>query len=97
MITETSFITTMSHKITLLKHEAIDRLVSVVDDLPKYKKPLENLIINFTVEDMLCLMNTIYRDNEFKQSVYYIIYNQYFDEIEEFTHALLLKVPQKAV
>lgn len=89
MIAETSFITIatkMPHQMNLLRSEAIDRLDSVVDDLPKYKMCLENLIDNFTVEDMLRLINTIYRDNEFKTSEYYKLYNRYFDEIEELTH-----------
>lgn len=72
--------------IHLLKHETIDRLVSVVDDLPKYKQNLQDLIVNFTVDDVLCLMNTIYRDKEFKTSVYYRLYNDYFDEIEDLIH-----------
>ncbi len=92
MIAETSFIINApngpgpDHLIHLLKHEAIDRLDSVVDDLPKYKKNLEELIINFTIDDMLGLMNTIYRDNDFKTSVYYRLYDQYFDEIEDLIH-----------
>lgn len=72
--------------IHLLKHEAIDRLDSVVDDLPKYKKNLQDLITNFTVDDVLSLMNTIYRDKDFKSSVYYQLYNDYFDEIEDLIH-----------
>uniref|UniRef100_A0A6C0IJY2 Uncharacterized protein n=1 Tax=viral metagenome TaxID=1070528 RepID=A0A6C0IJY2_9ZZZZ len=75
--------------IKLLKHEAIDRLDSVVDDLPKYKKNLKELIANFTVDDMLYLINTIYRDTEFKSSLYYKIYNEYFDEIEELIHIMM--------
>jgi hypothetical protein len=84
MIAETSFI--MPNRICLLKNEAIDRLDSIVGDLPKYKKMLDNLIIHFTVDDMLQLMNTIYRDSDFKSSVYYGVYNEYFDEIEELIH-----------
>ena len=83
-IAETSFITMPS--IQMLKHEALDRLDSVIDDLPKYKPHFNELIINFKVEDMLALMNTIYRDNEFKSSLYYKKYNEYFDEIEELIH-----------
>ncbi len=71
---------------TMLKHEAIDRLDSVIYDLPKYRKNLEELILNFKVDDMLWLINTIYRDNDFKKSIYYGVYNEYFDEIEELTH-----------
>lgn len=86
MIAETSFITTFQKKIDtniVLKHEAIDRLASVVADLPKYKKQLESLIVNFTIDDMFLLINAIYRDREFKSSEYYRVYNKYFDEIEE--------------
>ena len=72
--------------IHLLKHEAIDRLYSVVDDLPKYKKKLEELIVNFAIDDVLWLINTIYRDNDFKSSIYYSVYDEYFDEIEELIH-----------
>jgi len=86
MIVETSFILKESYHIKLLKNEAIDRLASVVGDLPKYKQKLDDLIVNFTVDDMMDLINTIYRDQEFKCSVYYIIYNQYFDEIEDLIH-----------
>jgi len=87
-ITETIFIITpkIPDKIILLKNEAIDRLDSVVCELPKYKKNLDDLIINFTVDDMLHLMNMIDRDYEFKCSQYYIIYNNYFDEIEDLIH-----------
>ena len=83
MIAETSFIETMQKPIYLLKTEAIDRLDSIVDDLPKYKKNLEELIVNFTIDKMLFLINTIYRDKEFKSSIYYRRYSEYFDEIEE--------------
>ncbi len=88
-IAETIFITStpkIPDKIILLKNEAIDRLDSVVCELPKYKKNLDDLIINFTVDDMLHLMNMIDRDYEFKCSQYYIIYNNYFDEIEDLIH-----------
>ncbi len=88
MIAETSFITT--GPVQLLKNEAIDRLESVVNDLPKYKTKLENLIINFTIEEMLRLINIIYRDKEFKESVYYQRYSVYFDEIEDLIHIYIL-------
>ena len=92
MIAETNFIITDDFDpINMLKIEAIDRLQSVVYDLPKYKKKLEELIVNFTVDDMLCLINTIYRDKEFKLSLYYRLYNNYFDEIEELIYNLLIK------
>ena len=87
MIAETSFIINSGpDPIHLLKHEAIDRLDSIVDDLPKYKTVLANLIVNFTVDEMLTLMNTIHRDTEFKSSAYYHLYNQYMDEIEDLIH-----------
>jgi hypothetical protein len=76
----------MATTIQLLKHESIDRLDSVVKDLPKYKGNLADLILNFTVEEMLGLINTIHRDDEFKNSIYFRIYNEYFDEIEELIH-----------
>jgi hypothetical protein len=86
-IAETSFMTKqMDPTIQLLKNEAIDRLDSVVCDLPKYKKSLENLIANFAVDEMLQLINTIYRDKEFKSSLYYRRYSEYFDEIEDLIH-----------
>ena len=86
MIAETSFITndrTETNSILLLKNESIDRLDSIVRDLPKYKNKLEELIENFTVIEMLYLINIIYRDNEFKFLEYFKVYNKYFDEIEE--------------
>ena len=84
MIAETSFITQRpNHR---LKHEAIDRLDSIVDDLPKYKKKFEELIVNFTVDNVLWLINAIYRDKEFKSSIYYRRYSEYFDEIEDLIH-----------
>ena len=96
MIAETSFIENLPNGIlNMLKHEAIDRLDSVVDDLPKYRKALEKLIDNFTVEDMLSLMNTIYRDTEFKKSAYYKRYNRYFDEIEDLIHEYMWAVLKK--
>jgi hypothetical protein len=85
-IAETSFIINGPVTIHLLKNEAIDRLDSIVYDMPKYKKNLEALILNFRVDDMLCLINTIYRDREFKSSAYYGLYNDYFDEIEDLIH-----------
>ena len=94
MIKETSFITNVYNNIDtimILKNEAIDRLDSIVDGLPKYRKKLEELIANFTVDDLLYLMNTIYRDNDFKSSVYYKVYNQYFDEIEDLIYKYIYK------
>jgi len=92
MITETSFIMNNGaapNKILLLKNEAIDRLDSIVADLPKYKKNLEELIVNFTVDDMLWLMNNIYRDTDFKELTHYFVYNEYFDEIEDLIYKLI--------
>ena len=67
----------------MIKVEAIDRLSSVVDDLPKYKAEFADLIRNFTIDKTLKMLNIIDRDNEFKTSKYYKIYNEYFDEIED--------------
>jgi hypothetical protein len=89
LIAETSFIINGPDPIQLLKNEAIDRLASIVNDLPKYKKNLENLIDNFKIDDMLLLINHIDRDNEFKSSVYCGRYSEYFDEIEELIHKYL--------
>ncbi len=86
MIAETSFIIENPRMFDRLKHESIDRLYAVVDELPKYKEYLEELIVDFRIEDMLYLMNTIYRDSEFKISMHYQVYNKYFDEIEDLTH-----------
>ena len=86
MINETSFITIIpkdSISIILLKNEAIDRLDSIINNLPKYKKQLEELIVNFTVDNMLCLISIIYQDNDFKTSLYYKVYNKYLEEIQE--------------
>ena len=91
LIAETSFIINGPDRIHLLKTEAIDRLDSVVDDLPKYKRNLEKLIANFKIDEMLTLINTIYRDKEFKSSVYYRRYSEYFDEIEELIHSYFEK------
>lgn len=86
MIAETSFIE--ANPIQMLRHEAIDRLESVVDDLPKYKQKFEELIDKFTIEAMLELINAIYRDDDFKCSVYFRTYDNYFDEIEELVYHL---------
>jgi len=67
----------------MLKSEAIDRLNSVVDDLPKYKKEFTELIGNFTIDKTLKMLNVIDRDQEFKTSKYYALYTRYFDEIED--------------
>jgi hypothetical protein len=75
-------------KIIQLKSETIDRLDSVVCDLPKYKKNLDELIGHFTIDKALYLMRDIDRDDEFKQSVYNVLYNKYFDEIEELIHII---------
>ena len=90
MFAETSFITNGPDRMHLLKIETIDRLHSVIDDLPKYTTQFKDLIAKFTDEDMLCLINEIHRDNDFKSSIYYKIYDQYFDEIEELIHTFLL-------
>ena len=97
MIAETSFILKEPYHIKLLKNEAIDRLASVVGDLPKYKEKLDELIVNFTVDDMMDFINAIYRDQEFKCSDYYIIYNQYFDEIEDLIHKSIHKSINKSI
>ena len=92
MIEETSFITNIYglDKNILLKNEAIDRLDSIVSGIPKYKKQLEELIVNFTIDDLFYLMNTIYKDNDFKSSIYYKVYNEYFDEIEDLIYKYIL-------
>ncbi len=86
MFAETNFIAKGPDKFHLLKTEAIDRLNSVVYDLPKYKKNLDNLITNFAVDEAMYLINTIHRDKEFKTSKYYRRYSKYFDEIEDMIH-----------
>jgi len=88
LIEETKFITNISSldKNIMLKNEAIDRLDSIISSLPKYKKHLAELIVNFTIDDLFYLMNIIYRDNEFKSSIYYRVYNEYFDEIEDLVY-----------
>ena len=82
----------MSIKITSniiqLKSETIDRLYPVVSDLPKYKKSLEALIRNFSIDSALRLMHVIDKDHEFKASMHNGRYNEYFDEIEEFIHII---------
>lgn len=96
MIAETSFIIKeFDPLLHLLKVEAIDRIESVVDELPKYKQPFQTLIDNFTVEDMLYLMNIIFRDNDFKASAYYKLYNNYFDEIEDLIHRMHQRMHQR--
>ena len=93
MIAETSFIVNeFDPNLNALKVEAIDRIESVVDELPKYKLAFQTLIDNFTVEDMLYLMNIIFRDTDFKLSAYYTLYNKYFDEIEELIHLMRQRV-----
>ena len=89
MIAETSFIISSPDPLHLLKNEAIDRLASIVNDLPKYKKNLENLIDNFKIDDTLWLINIMDRDQDFKTSVYRARYIEYFDEIEELIHKYL--------
>jgi hypothetical protein len=82
----------MSIKITSniiqLKSETIDRLDSVVSDLPKYKKNLEALIRNFSIDSALRLMHVIDKDHEFKASMHNGRYNEYFDEIEELIYII---------
>jgi len=89
LIAETSFITPSPEKvikINLLKSEAIDRLDSVVCDLQKYQQKFNELIVNFTVDDMLLLMKTIYHDPQFICLRYYKLYNMYFYEIHKLIH-----------
>lgn len=93
MIAETSFMAMepkQSISLQLLKVEAIDRLYAVVDSLPKYKQKLDELIAEFKIDDMLYLMNEIYRDDDFKCSAYYQTYNDYFDEIEDLLHRRII-------
>jgi len=92
MIAKTGFLVKEIDTNEMLKHEAIDRLASVVCDLPKYKGQLEELIVNFTVDDVSQMINEIYRDSEFKSSEYYGVYNEYFDEIEDLIHNLIHKL-----
>lgn len=66
-----------------LKREAIDRLNSVVADLPKYRNDFTDLMSNFTIDKTLKMLYTIDRDREFKSSKYYDLYSIYFDEIED--------------
>lgn len=70
----------------LLKSETLDRLNSVVDELPKYKFNFNKLNNDFTVDNALKMLNIIHHDKDFKLSKYYIRFNQYFDEIEELIH-----------
>ena len=70
----------------LLKSETLDRLDSVVYELPKYKNYFNKLNNDFTVDNALKMLNIIDRDKDFKLSKYYIRFNQYFDEIEESIH-----------
>ena len=88
MISKTGFLVKEIDTNVMLKNEAIDRLASVVCDIPKYKKQLQKLIVNFTVDDVVQMINEIYRDSEFKKSAYYRLYNEYFDEIEDLIHNL---------
>ena len=92
MITETSFIikNTRPDPILLLKNEAIDRLASVVDDLPKYQTSFKALIADFAVDTMLELINTIYRDNDFTFLPHCHVYNEYFDEIEDLIYKYII-------
>jgi hypothetical protein len=93
MITETSFIiknTRPADPILLLKNEAIDRLASVVDDLPKYQTNFKALIADFAVDTMLQLINTIYRDSDFTCLTHCQVYNEYFDEIEELIYKYII-------
>lgn len=69
--------------VQLLRAEVIDRLHPITCDLPKYKNKLDELIDNFTIEETINLIITIYKDSEFKSSMYYNLYCEYFDEIEE--------------
>jgi hypothetical protein len=70
----------------LLKSETLDRLDSVVYELPKYKNYFNKLNNDFTIDNALKMLNIIDRDKDFKLSKYYIRFNQYFDEIEELIH-----------
>ena len=85
MIRETSF-TIDSYNITLLKNETIDRIESIVCDLPKYKKQFNELIVNFSIDNMQQLIKIIYEDADFKSSKYHSLYNTYIYEIENLIH-----------
>ena len=74
---------TLLKRETLLKSETLDRLKSVVDSFPNYKKDFEELINNFSVYKTLKMLNVIHKDKDYKNSKYYNLYNVYFDEIEE--------------
>ena len=88
-INETSFITNLPDiKMQLLKTEVIDRLESIVDDLPKYNQAFQKLIVCFNMDSTKYLIDAIYRDNDFKSSPYYKLYNQYLEEIIELTKSI---------
>jgi hypothetical protein len=79
---------TMAATIITESNFMTNQLDSIVIELPKYKENLDALIFNFTIDEMLSLMNTIFRDKDFKTSEYYKLYNNYFDEIEELIHIM---------
>lgn len=78
-----TFIKHKNYSMATLKHEAIDRLWPIVGDLPKYKHKFDALLVNFNIDDVLELINVLFRDNDFKFSPHSSVYNAYFDEIED--------------
>jgi hypothetical protein len=89
MIKETSF-TIDSYNITLLKNETIDRIESIVCNMPQYKKQFDELIVNFSIDNMQQLIKIIYEDTDFKSSKYYVLYNTYIYEIENLIHKFFI-------
>ena len=68
---------------TSFKNEVLDRMGSLVSDMPKYQSMLDEIMMHFTIDGVLTFMTSIDKDSDFKRCKYRNVYSVYFDEIEE--------------
>jgi hypothetical protein len=68
---------------TSFKNEVLDRMGSLVSDMPKYQSMLDEIMMHFTIDGVLTFLRSIDKDSDFKHWKYRNVYSVYFDEIEE--------------
>ena len=68
---------------TSFKNEVLDRMGSLVSDMPKYQSMFDEIMTHFTIDGVLTFLRSIDKDSDFKRCKYRNVYSVYFDEIEE--------------
>ena len=74
---------TKGMNISSFKNEVLDRMGSLVSDMPKYQNKFNELMMHFTIDSVLTILTSIDKDSDFKCCEYRNVYSVYFDEIEE--------------